>query len=265
MQVIEWPQFLENGPRQGERLSSLTVGVFDGVHRGHQALIKRVVSHDNHYVPTVITFRQNHKKVHTGGRNYPGDIQTLRQKIAVFSQLGLEITLVVEFTESFRRMSGAEFLRILHEHGNMGFIAVGSDFRCGYRLDTDARAIQQFYASRSIPADIVEGIMEGSRPVSSSRIRAAITGGKLKEAAHMLGFPFTLDLGGAVDYSGGRQVYRVAELGRILPPPGRYPVLFRKTPEDSGTAAEIIVDKGTVRVPEPLAVQCWEFAEFVQY
>jgi len=265
MQVIEWPQFLENGLQQGERLSSLTVGVFDGVHRGHQALIQRVVSHDKRYVPVAITFRQNHKKAHAGGgRHYPGDIQTFRQKIAVFARLGLAITLVVEFTEAFRRMSGADFLRILHERGNMGFIAVGSDFRCGYRLDTDAHAIQQFYASRNIPAEIVEDIMEGSRPVSSSRIRAAITHGKLREAAQMLGVPFTLDLGGAVDYSGGRQVYRIAELGRVLPPPGIYPALLRKNPEDSGTAAEIIVDKDSVRIPEPLAVQCWEFAEFIQ-
>jgi hypothetical protein len=54
-------------------------------------------------------------------------------------------------------------------------------------------------------------------------------------------------------------------LGRILPPPGRYPALLRKKPEDSGTVAEILVDKGNIRIPEPLAVQRWEFAEFVQY
>jgi riboflavin kinase/FMN adenylyltransferase len=191
MLVIDWPQFLENGllARAGapeKNLASVTIGVFDGVHRGHQALIERIVSHNADYAPAVITFRQNHKQE----ENAP-DIQTFEQKLAMFEKLGIKITLAVDFTESFRRMAGIEFLEILSKRGGIGFLAVGNNFRCGYRLDTDAAAIQKFFAEKNIPVEIVPEVMEGALPVSSSRIRSAITSGDLLLAEKMLGRPLS--------------------------------------------------------------------------
>ena len=182
MQVIDWPHFLKNGLQQGEKSSSMTVGVFDGVHRGHQRLIESVVAHNADYTPVVVTFRQNHKK-----RDCTHDIQTFHQKIEVLEQLGIKITVVIDFTETFRRMAGIEFLEILLRHGSIGFFAVGSSFRCGYQLDTDAASIQNFFASHNIPAEIVPEVMEDGMPISSSRIRSAIAGGDLSSAEKMLG------------------------------------------------------------------------------
>jgi riboflavin kinase/FMN adenylyltransferase len=182
MQVIEWPEFLEKGLSLGDRLSSVTIGIFDGVHRGHRSLIERVVSHNEKNTPVVITFRQNHKIGECAD-----DIQTFHQKTAVFESLGIQITLAIDFTESFRRMAGIEFLEILLRHGKIGFLAVGSNFRCGYRLDTDAAAIQRFFASRQIPVEIVPEVLEGGLPISSSRIRAAIADGDFSLAEKMLG------------------------------------------------------------------------------
>ena len=177
MQVIEWRQFLENGLPEGKP-ASMTIGVFDGVHRGHQSLIERVVSHNENNAPVVITFRENHKG---------GDIQTFAQKMEMLERLGVKITLVIDFTDSFRRMKGIDFLNILWERGNIGFFAVGKSFRCGYRLDSDAAAIGEFFAARNVQAEIVDEVMEGPLPVSSSRIRAAIAEGDLKLAQAMLG------------------------------------------------------------------------------
>jgi len=181
MQVIDWPHFLKNGLQTGDSFSSMTVGVFDGVHLGHRSLIERIVSHNAGYVPVVITFRQNHKTEETGS------LQTFHQKIEVLEQLGVKITLAVDFTESFRRMAGIEFLEILLKHGSIGFFAVGSSFRCGHQLDTDASAIQNFFAARGITAEIVPEVLEGAAPISSSRIRSAIANGDLSLAEKMLG------------------------------------------------------------------------------
>jgi FAD synthase len=181
MLVISWPQFLENGFQLGEKLSSVTIGVFDGVHRGHQALIERVVAHNADNMPVVITFRENHKKEEAE------NIQTFRQKLAVFESMGIKITLAVDFTEEFRRMSGIEFLEILLKCGNVGFLAVGNGFRCGYQLDTDAAAIQKFFTAQNIPVEIVHEVLEGGLPISSSRIRAAIASGDFSLAEKMLG------------------------------------------------------------------------------
>ena len=155
MQVIEWRHFLKDGLPNGEKLSSMTIGVFDGVHRGHRALIEKIVSHNAENIPVAITFRQNHKEK----KHAQKDIQTFRQKIAVFESLGVKITLVIDFTESFMRMPGIEFLEILLKHGRVGFLAIGSGFRCGYRLDTDAEAIQKFFTSHDIRHNFYRNIV----------------------------------------------------------------------------------------------------------
>jgi len=181
MQVIDWPHFIKDGLQIGEKKSSVTIGVFDGVHLGHQKLIKRVVTHNADNVPVVITFRENHKKEEAG------NIQTFRQKLAVFESLGVQITLAVDFTEEFRRMTGIGFLETLLKRGNVGFLAVGSGFRCGYQLDIGAEEIAAFFSARGIPVQIMPQVMEGSSPISSSRIRSAIASGDLALAEKMLG------------------------------------------------------------------------------
>ena len=179
MQVIEWQQFMEEG--LSSKQVSMTVGIFDGVHRGHQALIERLVSHNKDFVPVVVTFRQNHK-------TKSGDILTFRQRLAKLENLGIQITVVIDFTEEFKMKPGLEFLQILLKHGNIGFFTAGSDFRCGYQLDTDAEVIKNFFTSHNIPVEIVPQVMEGSQPVSSSRIRSAIAQGDTTLAQTMLGF-----------------------------------------------------------------------------
>jgi riboflavin kinase/FMN adenylyltransferase len=269
MQIIEWSQFLEELSPLGGNPSAVTVGVFDGVHRGHQALVEQVVSQKNRAVPVVITFSQGNHKKKTGGY---GDILTFRQKAAVFESLGISLIIVIEFSESFRRMSGADFLQILHEHGKMRFMAVGSNFRCGYQLDTDAPRIQQINARRDIPTCIVQTLTEDGQPISSSQIRAAVAQGQLKAASAMLGRPFTVDLSGASDFSAagssahraGGLVYDIAGRGGLLPPPGKYPVLLLGKNSDKNAAkpAEILVEDGNIIIAENLAELDPEFAEF---
>ena len=179
--IIEWLQFLENGLPLGQKQASVTIGVFDGVHLGHKALIKCVVSHNPDYVPVVFTFTESHKE-----ENGAGNIQTFRQKAETLKSLGVETLVVINFDESFRHIPGIEFLEILLKRVNIGFFAVGSDFRCGYRQDTDAAAIREFFVCRNIPVEIVPEVMEGSLPISSSRIRAALAAGDYSEAETML-------------------------------------------------------------------------------
>lgn len=184
MQVIDWQQFLKDGIQLNGKLSSMTVGIFDGVHRGHQALLKSVVSHNTNHVPVVVTFRQNHK---TKNREQKSEIQSFQQRLEMFESFGIEVTIIIDFADSFRRMPGIEFLEILLKRGSVGFFAAGSNFRCGYKLDTDSAAIKKFFDTRNIPVEIVTEVMEGSLPISSSRIRTAINTGDSLLANKMLG------------------------------------------------------------------------------
>jgi len=207
MKIIEWHQFLDNGLPIGDNPASMTVGIFDGVHRGHKALINRIVSHNLNYVPVIVTFRQNHKTINnelstspqTVGlegevsrvqltmNNRSRDIQSFEERLVMFEKLGIQIAVVIDFSEEFKRLPGREFLRLLLDSCNIGFFAAGSDFRCGYKLDTGAEAIQSFFASRKIPVEIIPQVMEGSLSVSSSRIRAALAQGDTALAQVMLG------------------------------------------------------------------------------
>jgi len=183
MQLIKWQEFIKKGLRS-EKKTSVTIGIFDGVHLGHQALINKIVTYDKTYLPLIITFR---KKTKPGLKNVQKDIITFKQRLTMFKKLGIQITIVIDFTESFKQMPGIEFLEILLKRGNIGFFAVGNNFRCGCNLDTDAAAIKSFFNSQNIPAEIIPEVMEGSLPVSSSRIREAIAAGDTALANKMLG------------------------------------------------------------------------------
>jgi riboflavin kinase/FMN adenylyltransferase len=132
----------------------------------------------------IFTFRENHK-------TRDDDIQSFQQKLVEFERLGVKITVVIDFTESFRRIPGIEFLETIFKHCSIGFFAAGSSFRCGFQLDTDAEAIQKFFNSHNIPAEIVPEVTEDSLPVSSSRIRKCINRGELQLAESMLGRPYS--------------------------------------------------------------------------
>jgi riboflavin kinase/FMN adenylyltransferase len=200
MQIIDWPAFLENGLPIKDKKTSVTVGVFDGVHRGHKALIERVVSYNADYAPVVVTFRKNHKRDSQKSSHKDTkaqrtqreelrffDILNFKQKTKILAELGVQILLIIDFTESFRNTGGIEFLQLLTERANVGFFAVGSGFRCGRDLDTDAAAIGGFLSSRGIPFETAPHVMEGGQPISSSRIRAAIAAGDTELAEAMLG------------------------------------------------------------------------------
>jgi len=181
--LVEWARFIESGLPIGEKKASVTIGVFDGVHRGHRALIEHVVSHNTENTPVLITFRENHKTKNSE----PKDIQTFEQRILTLEKLGIQIIIVIDFNEELKKTPGIAFFEILTKRCNIDFFAVGSAFRCGHKLDTDAAAIQKFFASRGIAVEIVPEVFYDSLPISSSRIRAAIAKGDVKLAEAMLG------------------------------------------------------------------------------
>ena len=173
--------------------SAMTIGVFDGVHLGHQALIERIVARGPN--PTVITFRDNPKKFLFPGK-YDKDIFSLEQKLAAFDSLGVCQVVLIDFSENFCKMSGREFFDILAEKGGMVYLAIGDDFRCGFRQKTDADSVRKMNEKRGVPTEIVSPVTLpetlGGGPISSSRLRSAILLGDFKLAALMMGRSFDI-------------------------------------------------------------------------
>jgi riboflavin kinase/FMN adenylyltransferase len=222
MRVLAWRDFIA-GPRFS-RPSAVTVGVFDGVHRGHQALLRRIAAQG--LDPVVVSFRQNPRLLFDRA-SYPGDISSLGQKLSLFESLGAACTILIDFSRDFSRLSGREFIDFLAAYGNMAYIAVGVHFRCGHGLDADAAFVKRISERNGASAELVEPVREGGGPISSSRIRAAIRAGDLADAEACMGRAFTLECGP----------------GRVVPADGAYRAVV------AGREAEINIINGTIMLP----------------
>ena len=182
MDIINWDDLIKGEPWTEE--SAVTIGVFDGVHRGHRALFDRITA--SPYRSVAVTFRVSPRQFFHKG-SYSGDIVALDRKLELFTEAGLDTCILIDFSEDFSKITGRAFIRRLSRAVNMRCIVIGSDFHCGYRNDTDAAAIKRFAAASGISVEVVPPVMEDGFPVSSSRIRHALASGEYSLAASLLG------------------------------------------------------------------------------
>jgi riboflavin kinase/FMN adenylyltransferase len=174
VRIAHTPAQVERQPR------AVAVGSFDGVHRGHQAVL--AAARETGLAPTVITF-DPHPRIALGNRVEL--LTTLSRRLELVGALGVETTLVASFTPEFQRLPPAEFAeRYLRAIGTEAVVA-GDDFRFGVRRSGDLALLERL-GFRVIVPDEIEG-------VSSTAIRAALADGDVIGAAAMLGRPFELD------------------------------------------------------------------------
>jgi len=181
MRVISWDEYAGGPPLEP---LAVTIGVFDGVHLGHQALIRRICAEP--YIPTVVTFRHNPLKI-LRPQAFGGDILNTDQKHRVLEGMGVRLTVLIDFTEKFSKMSGRGFIDLLLGNQPVKLVVLGRNFRCGYGLDTGAEEIRSFAEARGVAAWIADPVMDHGQPVSSSRIRQALAAGNTGEAERLLG------------------------------------------------------------------------------
>jgi riboflavin kinase/FMN adenylyltransferase len=214
VKVLSWEELV------GGRLSGLpfaaTIGVFDGLHIGHRALVSRILGEDG-LVSAVLTFAENPKRL-LSPSTYQGGLSTLRQKLELIESMGVDYGVLIDFSGDFSKLPGRLFLSILRDCGELRYLAVGSNFRCGRGLDTDAEGIRDFCGD-SIGVELLDPVKWAGSEVSSSRIRKAILEGRLDEAARMLGRPYEIDLRDAEISQTGLAAPRGDQ---ALPPRGVY-------------------------------------------
>jgi riboflavin kinase/FMN adenylyltransferase len=182
MLVQSWDEFLK-GKVEAAVGMACTVGVFDGVHRGHRKLIEAVVG--SPYESCVFTF-SNHPRCFLQGEEF-ALLMPIQERLAIFESLTIKRTILIDFSETFSRLKGEVFLKLLRDHGNVKFMAVGMSFKCGYNNGTDAAEIKRLNEAAGVETLIVEPALEGGLPVSSSRIRQALAVGDRELAERMLG------------------------------------------------------------------------------
>jgi riboflavin kinase/FMN adenylyltransferase len=265
MLALEWPRFIQGALQDAapglERKTAMTIGVFDGLHRGHQALIERIVRKRPSLVPAVVTFKQNPKAA-LKKPGWTGDLLSLNRRLAFFENLGVEVVILIDFSLNFSKMAGKDFIDLLIRWGNPLFMAIGAGFHCGRHMDTGAAHIKAGMNGAGISVDVVESVLEGSNTVSSSRIRSAIAEGNMSRAALLLGRNVEIDVSGtAVSVRTEGLFYHTASQTRIIPPPGRYSTVLHGKDAGLGIKTDVFVEKDGVFVPLSINAEWIEFLE----
>ncbi|HEX9694870.1 MAG TPA: bifunctional riboflavin kinase/FAD synthetase [Actinomycetota bacterium] len=178
----------------GLKPTAVTIGVFDGVHKGHQMLIRRVVelARETGATPGVVTFDRHPLEVVAPGKE-PPMISTVEQRAQVLGGLGIEFVLVLTFDEALRRLEPGEFVRkILVDGLGATHVVVGSNFRFGYNHAGTVATLHELGAIEGFGVDIFS-LLGGEDAISSTLIRRQIAGGDVETVAGELGRPFRLE------------------------------------------------------------------------
>ena len=174
MKVGREPADLERRPR------AVAIGTFDGVHLGHQAVVRAAVDTDG--VPTVVTFHP-HPRAVLGNRVEL--LSTLERRLELLAALGVAETLVVEFTPELAALAPEAFAREYLQAIGGEVVVAGAGFRFGRRRAGDLALLERLGLGVR-PVSIVEGI-------SSSRIRQLVHDGDVAAAARLLGRPVEVE------------------------------------------------------------------------
>src|SRR5262245_966011 len=180
--------------RARHRGCAVTIGNFDGVHLGHQAMLERLVRHARRLdVPaTVMTFEPAPREYFEPTRA-PARLTRLREKLELFAAAGVARCVVVRFEKRLQSMQGDEFVRgLLCERMGARQVVVGSDFRFGVGGKADVALLQKAGPELGFGVDVVEPVLVDGERVSSSLIRAALANGDLERAARLLGRPYAM-------------------------------------------------------------------------
>ncbi len=175
------------------RPSVVTIGSFDGVHRGHQYLVNHLVEHAHQtgHLPVVFTFYPHPRTVL--GDVGPGFYLTLPDdKAHLFTQMGVELVITQPFTEEFRRIRAAYFVDQLLTHLSMRALWVGADFALGYQREGDVEFLRRQGEEKGFSLKVVDLMDAGDERVSSTRIRQALAAGHVAEASRLLGRKYSI-------------------------------------------------------------------------
>jgi riboflavin kinase / FMN adenylyltransferase len=172
-----------------------TIGNFDGVHLGHEQLIRDLVRRADliQGTPTVVTFHPHPLQV-LAPDNAPRQIQTLDQKLAILKKLGVMFVAVIPFTREFALTSARDFAdKIICEKLGIKEIYVGPNFAFGHRREGSFNLLKEIGARKGFVVGRIHQVQFRGNRVSSTAVRQALCAGQVALARRLLGRPFSLE------------------------------------------------------------------------
>ncbi len=164
------------------------MGVFDGVHIGHQALIGHTVQRGRLLggASAAITFYP-HPRAVLAPETVTYELTSLSERLALIARLGVDTVIPLRFTADLSRLSPEAFLDLVQRHLRLHELWVGPDFALGYKRTGSVARLKELGDQRSFSVGIVPPVLLAGERVSSSRVRAVIEAGDMEQARLLLG------------------------------------------------------------------------------
>lgn len=191
--LTEIPDFAPHTSHLALKQRAVTIGVFDGVHMGHRALIGRLISEarNRSLTATVITFANHPQSV----LNPPSPplLTTVEERLELLAELGVDETVVLPFTIELSRLTAEQFCReILVGKLACKLLVVGDDFALGYRREGTVAKLKELGAQLGFEVIVVSSVTSEGIRVSSSEIRQLLLQGDVERANELLGKPYRI-------------------------------------------------------------------------
>lgn len=186
-------QILRSLHSSDARPCAVTIGNFDGVHRGHQSLLRELqqAAQARGLQTAVVTF-EPHPREFFAPQQAPARLTSLREKLELFRAAGIDRVHVCRFNTRFARKTADEFIHALHADLRAKYVLIGDDFRFGSGRSGDFARMRQIGAQRGFDVAAVHSVLHDGVRISSTAIRAALAAGNLDVARDYLGRPYSI-------------------------------------------------------------------------
>lgn len=177
--------------------SAVTIGVFDGVHLGHQQLLAKAIkrSQQDDLLATVLTF-EPHPAFLLRPNSAPQLLTDLNHKLSLFDEFGISRTVVLKFDQALAEIAPELFIKdFLVDSLNVRSVVVGADFHFGCKRAGSVETLGQQSQQHNFEVEAVSlySLASAPEPISSTAIRRALAGGRVKEVTRMLGRPYSVE------------------------------------------------------------------------
>ena len=175
------------------RPTACAIGVFDGVHRGHQALLARAVesARTRALAPGVVTFHPHPRQV-----VYPGTqiryLASLEDRLELLRNAGIACVAPVTFTSELAQADAGAFVRMLVEELELAHLVIGPDFALGRQRGGDPDTLRALGEELGFTVEVIDLLRDGDAKISSTEIRNALAAGTIERVNTLLGRPFSL-------------------------------------------------------------------------
>jgi len=208
----------------------LTIGTFDGVHRGHQHLLNALIerAHQTRRLSAALTFHP-HPRTLLRPKRPTSYLSTPDERAEIMAQLGLDLLVLLPFSRHLAETPAEPFVRLLANWLRMRELWVGADFALGSHREGDTTRLRQLAESVGFSLRVVQPLIDEQGVVSSTRIRESLVQGNMAETTRLLGRPYAIAGNVVHGAQRGRTMgFRTANLriapNRAAPPNGVYAV-----------------------------------------